>query len=197
MSSETIEGVITAIADNRRRFKEFCHSLTPEQLLRPVPGTTWVVRDFAAHLDTLDAALLRWFEGAASAAPFDAASNEDGTPFDVDAFNDARVAERRDWPLDRIFAEADANRRRIVVALRRLTDEQIERPMHFPGDNKRRPGDVPLRLFLAGWAQHDPIHVADMIKALPELAGDPAITRWLDDPFVAGYQAVMSGPPRT
>lgn len=36
-----------------------------------------------------------------------------------------------------------------------------------------------------------------MIKALPELAGDPAIARWLDDPVVAGYQAVMSRPPRT
>lgn len=146
MSSETIEGVIAAITDNRRRFKEFCFSLTEEQLLRPVAGTTWIVRDFAAHLDTLDTALLRWFEGAASTAPFDAASNEDGTPFDVDAFNDARVAERRDWPLDRIFVEAEANRQQLVAALRGLNDEQIERPMYFPGDNKRRPGDVPLKL---------------------------------------------------
>jgi hypothetical protein len=68
--------------------------------------------------------------------------------------------------------------------------------MHFAGDNKRGPGDLPLKLFLAGWAQHDPIHVADMIKALPELADDPEIKRWLDNPFVTGYQAIMSGPPR-
>ena len=68
--------------------------------------------------------------------------------------------------------------------------------MHFPGDHKRAAGDLPLNLFLAGWAQHDVMHVADMIKALPERADDPEIKRWLDNPFVAGYQAVMSGPLR-
>ena len=52
--------------------------------------------------------------------------------------------------------------------------------------------DLPLKLFLVGWAQHDPIHVADMIRALPELADDPDIKRWIDNRFVAGYQAVMS-----
>jgi|GEM_PF-1114161 len=195
MPSQTIEDVIAAILENRRRFKEFCYSLTEEQLMRPVPGTTWVVRDFVAHLDTLDTALLRWFEGAASSsAPFDAGVGEDGAPFDVDAFNDAQVAERRGWPLERIFAEADANREKLIAAMRRLTDDQIERPMHFPGDHKRSPGDLPLKLFLGGWAQHDPIHVADMIKALPELAGDAAIARWLDNPFVKAYQTVMNPP---
>jgi hypothetical protein len=32
-----------------------------------------------------------------------------------------------------------------------------------------------------------------MVKALPERAAEPAIAKWLDDPFVRGYQAVMSG----
>jgi hypothetical protein len=196
MAATAVEDVIEAILDNRRRFKEFCYSLTEEQLHRPVPGTTWIVRDFIAHLDTLDTALLRWFEGAASGAGFDAGVSEDGSAFDVDAFNDAEVASRRDWPLERIFAEADANRERLIAAMRRLTNEQIERPMHFGGDSKRPPADLPLKVFLGGWAQHDPIHVADMIKALPELAADPEIKRWLDNPFVAGYQAVMSAPPR-
>ncbi|HYM13952.1 MAG TPA: maleylpyruvate isomerase N-terminal domain-containing protein [Dehalococcoidia bacterium] len=193
MASQTIEDVIKAILENRRRFKDFCYSLTPEQLARPVPGTTWIVRDFAAHLDTLDTALLRWFEGAAGTASLDPRVAEDGAPFDVDAFNDAAVSARRDWPLERIFSEADANRERLIASMRNLTDEQIERPMHFPGDSKRPPVDLPLKLFLGGWAQHDPIHVADMVKALPELAGDPVINAWLDNPFVIGYQAMMSG----
>jgi Mycothiol maleylpyruvate isomerase N-terminal domain len=194
MASKTIEDVIDAILENRTRFKEFCYSLTDEQVTRPVPGTTWIVRDFAAHLDTLDTALLRWFDGAATGDSFDAGVDETGAPFDVDAFNDAQVEARRDWPLQRIFAEADSNRERLIAAMRRLTDEQVERPMHFSGDSKRPAADLPLKLFLAGWAQHDPIHVADMLKALPELADDPEIKRWLDNPFVAGYHAVMSAP---
>jgi hypothetical protein len=202
--SKQIHGVIEVIRDNRRRFEAFVLSLTDEELMRPVPDTTWVVRDFAAHLDTLDTALLGWFQAAGGASPAAAPAGPPAGPvrvaaggeeeFDVDAFNDAQVADRRGWTLDRIFAEAAANRERVIEAIETLTDEQMARPMHFPGDHKRAAGDLPLNLFLAGWAQHDAMHVADMVKALPERAEDPEIKRWLDDPFVKGYQAVMSGP---
>ena len=196
-----IDGVIEAIRENRRRFETFCYSLSEDELMRPVPGTTWVVRDFAAHLDTLDTALVAWIEGAppASQVPGAATAAPGGdasAAFDVDAFNDAQVAERRSWQLERVFAEAAANRERLIEAMTGITDERMAQPMHFPGDHKRSPADLPLRLFLAGWAQHDPMHVADMIKALPERADDPEIKRWLDNPFVTGYQAVMSAPQR-
>lgn len=193
--SQTIQGVIDAIVENRRRFEEFCFSLTAEQLMRPVPDSTWVVRDFAAHLDTLDTALLRWFGGAARGTQVDSSRDIDGGPFDIDEFNDAHVAERRSWPLEQVFAEAHENRARLVEEMNELTDEQIDKPMHFAADAKRKAGDLPLKLFLAGWAQHDPIHVADMMKALPERASDQAIVAWLDNPFVKGYQAVMATPP--
>jgi hypothetical protein len=194
VQSQAIQSVIDAIRENRERFEAFCYSLTEEQLMRPVPGSTWVVRDFAAHLDTLDTALLRWFESAAEGGAIDqsAGVDGDGQPFDVDAFNDEQVEQRRDWPLARIFSEAHENRARLIEAMSRLTDEQIEKPMHFSGDAKRGAADFPLKLFLGGWAQHDPIHVADMIKALPERAEDPEIVAWLDNPFVRGYQAAMS-----
>lgn len=192
MNSETIRTIIDTIVANRARLEAFCYSLTDEQLMRPVPGSTWVVRDFAAHLGTLDTALLRWSAAAGEGATFDSGVDTDGRPFDVDAFNDAQVAERRDWPLERVFAEARANRVLLADALLRLTDEQIDRPMHFAADAKRKAADLPLKLFLMGWAQHDPIHVADMLKALPEMEADPALRAWLDNPFVKGYQAVMS-----
>ena len=64
--------------------------------------------------------------------------------------------------------------------------------MWFDGDAKRPPGNVPFGMFLAGWAWHDPIHAADMLKALPELAADPAIKSWVENPFVRGYQAMMN-----
>lgn len=191
-----IDAVVDAIVENRLRFEAFCYALSDEELVRPVPGSTWVVRDFAAHLGTLDTALLRWFGAAAAGGEVDSRVDASGAAFDIDAFNDAEVARRRDWPLARVFAEAQENRVRLIALLRRLSDEQIERPMHFAGDAKRNAGDLPLKLFLAGWAQHDPIHVADMVKALPERATDAALQAWLDNPFVKGYQAVMARPPR-
>ena len=193
MPSKTVQHVIDAITENRRKFEAFCHALSEEQLARAVPGSTWIVRDFAAHLGTLDTALLNWFGAAPAGAAADSSAGADGQPFDVDAFNDAQAAARRGWTLERIFAEAAENRRLLVALLASLTDEQIERPMHFAGDAKRAGADIPLKLFLQGWAQHDPIHVADMVKALPELAGDAQIAAWLDNPYVVGYQAAMNG----
>jgi hypothetical protein len=185
------ETVIASIVENRKKFEAFCSSLSDEQLNRAVPQSTWVVRDFAAHLDTLDTALLRWF-AAAGGNTTAAATADDGTPLDVDAFNDAQVASRRDWPLDRVFAEAAENRARLIDLLGALTQEQIDATMRFAGDAKRGPADIPLKVFLSGWAQHDPIHVADMLKALPERADDAELKAWLDSPFVAGYQAIMN-----
>ena len=187
--SDAVQKVIDAIVENRRRFEAFCYSLSEEQLNRPVPESTWVVRDFAAHLDTLDPQMVRLFEATAAGERL---VEPAGGDFDVDAFNDAAVADRREWPLDRVFAEAAGHREKLIAALAQLTDEQIANPMYFSGDAKRKSGQIPLNLFLAGWAQHDPIHVYDMLRALPELADDAGLKAWLDSPFVAGYQRAMN-----
>jgi DinB family protein len=191
VTTPAVQAVIDAIVENRRRFEAFCYSLSEEQLARPVPDSTWIVRDFAAHLDTLDTALLRWFSAADGDATA-AATSGDGTPLDVDAFNDAQVAARRDWPLERVLAEAAENRALLIELLASLSQEQVDATMRFGGDAKRRAADIPLKVFLSGWAQHDPIHVADMLKALPERADDAELKAWLDSPFVAGYQAIMN-----
>jgi len=191
MPTATAQTVIDAIIENRRKFEAFCYSLSEEQLNRAVPQSTWIVRDFAAHLGTLDTALLRWFS-AADGNAIAAATADDGAPLDVDAFNDAQVALRREWPLERVFAEAAANRAQLIELLGALTQQQVDATMHFGGDAKRKPADIPLKVFLSGWAQHDAIHVADMLKALPERADAADVKAWLDSPFVAGYQAIMN-----
>ena len=195
-SSDTVAGIIASIRDNRARFERFCHSLGDEELARPVPDSTWIVKDFASHLATLDPALAHTFQATAEGRPEDAGRNPDGSPFDLDGFNDAHVAERRDWPLERILAEAAGNRAGLIETLEGLTDEGIARTLHFQGDAKRSPAQLPLNVFLMGWSLHDPIHVADMLKALPERAGDPELAAWLSHPVIQGYQQAMAGPPR-
>ena len=194
--SETVAGVIKTIRDHRERFERFCWSLSDEELSRPVPDSTWMVKDFISHLATLDTEMARSFEAAAAGRPEEASRHADGSPFDLDAFNDARVAERREWPLERILGEASRNRAALIGTLERLTDEDIVRVVHFDGDAKRSPADLPLRVWLLGWARHDPIHAADMLKALPERASDGELEAWVADPVVKAYQQAMSGPPR-
>ena len=185
----TTDKVIDLIIDHRRRFQAFCESLTEEQLDRPVPDSTWLVRDFAAHLDTLDPAMQQLFEATARDEKLNAPGGGD---FDVDAHNEPLVTARRDWPLARVFEEAAQNRAQLIEALRAITDEQTQNMMWFGGDAKRKAGSIPFGLFLAGWAWHDPIHLADMLRALPERATDPDVVAWLDHPFVKGYQTAMN-----
>ena len=195
-SSETVQGVIQSIREQREKFERFCRSLSEEELARPAPDSAWIVKDFVSHLGTLDPELGRAFEAAASGRPEEAGRNADGTPFDLDGYNDAQVAERRDWPLERILAEATVNRAALIETLERLTDEDISRVLHFQGDAKRSPAALPLKAFLMGWSLHDPIHVADMLKALPERADEPKLAAWVGHPVVRGYQQAMAGPPR-
>jgi hypothetical protein len=196
VASETIERLKQQFRTNRERFVVFCRSLSDEELERPVPDSTYRVKDFASHLATLDTELVRWFEAVREGRTDEPARSADGSKFDVDKFNNAVVAERRDWSLDQIFEEAAANRKRLLTALVALDEEAIGLTVHFSGDNKRPPADVPFKLFLFGLARHDNIHVADMVKALPERADDPELKAWLDDPAVRWYQDAMSGPPR-
>mgnify|MGYP000554202535 CR=1 FL=1 len=190
MASETGQRVIDAIIENRKKFEAFCYSLSEEELNRPVPESTWLVRDFIAHLGTLDTELARWFDANGTN---NSSISADGTPFDLDGWNDAQVAERRGQPLDRLFAEAAENRAKLIGVIEGLSEAEITRVTHFTGDGKRSGGDIPLHLFLAGWSQHDPIHVYDMLRALPERAEDPQVKAWMENPFIAGYQKAMNG----
>ncbi|MGH2405741.1 MAG: maleylpyruvate isomerase N-terminal domain-containing protein, partial [bacterium] len=148
MASETIERLTQQFRTNRMRFNAFCMSLSDEELERPVPDSTYRVKDFAAHLATLDPELVRWFEAVREWKTEQPSQEQDGSPFDIDRFNDHVVAERRDRSLGEVLDEAAQNRDAFLEALSQLTDEQIEQVVHFNGDNKRPPADVQFKLFL-------------------------------------------------
>ncbi len=197
MASETVQQVIHNIRQQRERFERFCRSLSEEELMRPVPNNTWVVKDFISHLGSLDPVMAISFQAAAAGRPDEVFQTEQVEAFrDIDAWNDAAVAQRRAWPLARILEEASRNRAALIEVIEALTDEELGRNLHFTGDNKRSAATLPLRVFLLGWSLHDPIHAADMLKALPERAHDPELAAWVEHPVVKGYQAAMAGPAR-
>ncbi len=193
-----VETIALRIAAERARFEQFSRSLSTEELQRPVPDSTWVVKDFISHLATIDAPISAWFGSIADGTSAGLGGRgEHGEVWDVDRFNDAKAAERRARSLDEIFAEAARERAALVAALGRLTAAQLAGTIHFGGDSKRPPSDIPLGRYLQGWSRHDVIHVADMLKALPERRAEPAIAAWLAEPEVAAvvgmYQRAMDG----
>lgn len=173
MLSSTVQQAVDVMQANRAKFEAFCRSLNKEELERPVPNSDWRVKDFIIHLCQFDGEMGRAMETLKAGRIGDYSLNSDGTKFDVDAYNNAEVAKRHDWTLDQILAEGAETRDKLIETMSTMTDEHIDQTVHFPGDNKRPGGDVQYKIFLFGLARHDPVHVADMVKALPEKAADP------------------------
>lgn len=194
--NQRIAAIIDEITRHRERFERWCRSLSREELARPVPGSDWVVKDFISHLATIDQTVSRWFLAIADGGDLNTATaTPQGERFDIDRWNNEQAARLRSASLDEIFAEAARTRAEVVSALSRMTDEQLDATIHFAGDRKRPPRDVVFYRYLVGWAKHDPIHVNDMIRALPERRDDAIVREWLDDPEVGGvargYAAAM------
>ena len=188
MNSRTA-AVIDEIGRHREQFERWCRSLSEEELGRPVPDSNWRVRDFISHLATIDTTVSVWFAAIADGSGLESAMEgqaSEGQGFDIDTWNDAQVAERGDWSLDQIFEEAAETRVEIVRQLARLGDAELDSTIQFGGDSKRAASAIKLIDYLTGWAKHDPIHVNDMIRALPERRQDADVRSWLDDPVVGG-----------
>lgn len=186
-----VAAVIEELDAHRVKYEAFCRSLSEEQLNRPVPRSTWIVRDFIAHLATIDRPVGEMFRGMHGDTGAEGIRFGDAGPFDVDHWNDAQVAERRTWTLDQVFAEAAETRAELTKHLAALTAEDVEKTLHFGGDSKRPAGKVKLLDYLRGWNKHDPMHAVDMCRALPDVI-TPELEAWFDHPTIRGYQAAMN-----
>lgn len=188
-----VQAIVNQIAAERERFERFCRSLSEEELWRPVPESTWVVKDFISHLATIDLPVAAWFS-TIQGRPV--ARTEAGEAWDVDRFNDEQVAKRRERAVEEILAEAATARTAMIAMLDRFTEEQVAGTTRFGGDSKRPASEVQVLRYLQGWARHDVIHVADMLKALPERREDPPIVTWFAEPgvrtVVGFYQKAMA-----
>ena len=188
-----VRAIVDSLAEERARLERFARSLTEEELTRAVPGSTWRVKDFIAHVSTLDGAYIGWFTALAGEPDL---GNHRGSPgFDVDRFNESAIAERCDRSVNDLLGEAVHLRGRLISVMERFSDDKLDATIRFGGDRKRPPVDLPLGQFLPGWTRHDAIHVADMLKALPERRNDLEIVAWLGRPDVAAsissYQKAM------
>lgn len=185
-----VAAIIRELDLHRTRFVELCRSLSEQELDTPVPNSTWIVRDFVAHLATIDGPVMRWFVSIQDGSGGGATSGEGG-PFEVDHWNDARVAERRSRPLEDVLIEAQETRAKMREVLAAFTAEQLDGPLDFAGDSKRGPSRITLRQYLQGWCKHDVMHAVDMMRALPDRV-DASLQQWFDDPTVQGYQKAMN-----
>ncbi|MGE0601773.1 MAG: DinB family protein [Dehalococcoidia bacterium] len=155
-----LHAVVEEADANRATFESFCRSLTPAELTTVIPGMTWRVQDYIAHLASIDIYVAGWFEHHASGERFRPA-NDDGTPFNIDTWNEARIVERRDASVDDLLQEAGKHRERLWTAVESFSEEQLARQFNFRGR------EISFLRYLQLWTAHDPAHTADMLKGLP------------------------------
>lgn len=192
MTDPIVAKVLDELAMHRERFETFCRVLSNEELDRPVPQSTWLVRDFITHLGTIDVPVGEMFR-TMHAGEDPGIRNADGGKWDVDDWNEQQVQARRTWDIDQIFAEAAETRAELTRHLSSLTSDDVAKKLKFGGDAKRPPSEVVLGQYLQGWCKHDPMHALDMSRALPGRI-TPEVQAWFDDPVVQMYQRMMNRP---
>ena len=185
-----VQEIMNELDGHRVQFAVLSRWLTPEQLERPVPGSTWLVKDYVSHLATIDGPVGEMFKTVHEGG--DAAIRTgDGERWDVDTWNQSKVQERRSLTVDQILEEAARERTILRGHLARLTEDDLKKTLKFQGDEKRSPSEVLLGAYLKGWCKHDVMHAVDMLRAMPERM-TPRLEHWFDDPVVRRYQAAMN-----
>lgn len=169
-----LDTVIATAAGNRDFFERWVRSLTPGQLETVVPGGTWRTKDYVAHLASIDIYVGEWFEHVADGKRWHPNNSEDGSPFNIDTWNEARITERRDASVEELFTEATRHRERLLAAVDRFTPEILASEFDFRGTM------TSYQRYLELWTLHDPAHSFDMLRGLPDLKSDPELRAWID-----------------
>lgn len=173
--------IIDELARHRAQFEHLSTSLAPEEIAANIPGSHWTVRDYIAHLCTIDGLI------AASFSPMVGLSAPESdiprpAPFDIDEWNEAAVRARAGVPVPALLEEAAEHRAAMATAIARMTDADLDRVIPYGGDRKSlglAPTPVRFGGLLWAIAIHDPTHTRDILGALPGRRQEPSISEWL------------------
>ena len=127
-----VEDILAELDGHRMQFIVLCRSLNDEQLARPVPKSTWIVRDFIAHLGTIDGPVAQMFRSLHEGVDPGVRSG-DGQRWDVDRWNESRIQERRTKSVDELLFEAAAERTALRAVLASLTKDDLRKTITSSG----------------------------------------------------------------
>jgi uncharacterized damage-inducible protein DinB len=119
----------------------------------------WSVRLTLAHVGSAQWSHLqvaRWLA---------AGETVDLTGFDLDAWNEAHVAERADWPVDQVLADLEAAQQASFAFLEGLDAQTLARTGTHPALGEMSVGQV-IRVI----GLHDNLHRRDLLRLLDEMA---------------------------
>ena len=173
--------VVDEMSRHRVQFEYLCHDLNADELDTKIPDSHWTVKDYIAHLCTIDALIAHAFAAqVGQQAPLP--DTPYPQPFDIDDWNEAAVRSRMSRSVDELLAEGATHRDYMAKAIAAMTDEHLDRIIPYGGDRKAlnlQPSMVRFGGLLWGIAVHDPTHTRDILRALPHRAEQSWIQEWL------------------
>lgn len=181
MTNPRISLILDEFARHRVQFEHLCRTLSGDQLASAIPASHWSVKDYVAHLCTIDGLIAPNFSAMVGlTAPLPDVPIP--LPFDIDEWNDSAIIARRQAGIEELLAEATVHRDRLTAAIGRLSNEQLDAVIPYGGDRKAL-GLAPTRVrfggLLWGIAIHEPTHTRDIVRALPELGQQSWVQEWL------------------
>ena len=170
--------IVDKVAEERARFVEWVRGVSPHVWGNTSPDGVWQARDYVAHLASVDPLIMAWFRAVQAG---EEGATAGGPGFAIDDWNEEQILARRERTIDELLQEMATHRIELNAALADFTDEQLDRVVHFGGDSKRAPRDIPLHLFLSFWVYHDRWHTEDARRAIAgeqeQPFGDEAFAR--------------------
>lgn len=174
--------IVDELSRHRHQFEAFCRMLTEAELAALIPESPWTVKDYIAHLATIDGLIAPTFGMAAGVEGIPQSDIPATAPFDIDDWNAAAVEARSDANVEELLEEAARHRASFVRAIEGLSDAALDAEVQF--GSRRATGlpdaPVPLRAILWAIAVHDPNHTSDILRALPNRADEPFVREWLE-----------------
>ena len=173
--------VIDELARHRRQFEHLCLSLSDDELSAVVPGSHWTVKDYIAHLATIDGLIAASFARGhgIEVEPPDVPLT---APFDIDDWNESAVRGREQASIDELLGRMAIHRADMVRGIEQMSDDDLDRIIPYGGDRKAlglAPTNVRFGGLLWGIAIHDTTHTRDILGGLPGRRHDAWISEWL------------------
>ena len=186
MTAERARKTIDRAAGERTRFIEFVRGVPEDAWANTSPEGIWQARDYVAHLASIDPLITAWFRSLQRGEGWP----DDGKgPLQIDDWNEEQILARRERPMEELLDEMAGYRVELIAALSDFADDQLEQTIHFGGDRKRAPRDIPLHAYLQFWAFHDRWHTEDARRAIAGEAEQP----FGDAAFARSVQSELAG----
>jgi hypothetical protein len=145
------------LAEDRRQVIAFARAAPPDLWDRSSAVDGWTNKDILAHLaGGNDQILQRLLQSVAAGAPLDPALFQ----LDTDAENERGVAERRNWPVDRLIAELERDGDEVQGLLSCVREEDVDLGRGV------LPGSLSGFLRIVDEERHDRLHLEQLRAGL-------------------------------